>query len=311
MRLEPTLFAASLLAAGALAAFSASVVTLFARGDVLKRRLRKDLAPEPESASVELKSLLAQGLSPLARIARPVQAEELSRLRLRLAQGGLRGAYASEIYLGCRVFLALCLTLSVFWLEGRLGLSRPLLPAAAVLAFAAGFYGPAVWLTSRIAGRQAAIERALPDSLDLLVTCVEAGLGLDGALQRVTQEIKGAYPLLGAELALTAMEVNAGLPRVEAFRRLAERTGVAELKSLAATLTQTEMFGTSVGLALRIQGDGIRTRRMQRAEERAAYVSVRMTVPLVLFILPSLLAVVVGPAMVNVARSLLPALGAR
>jgi tight adherence protein C len=179
----------------------------------------------------------------------------------------------------------------------------------AVVAFAGGFYLPDLWLSSRTRARQTAIERGLPDALDLLVTCVEAGLGLDASLQRVADELRLAWRVLADELETTFLETKAGIPRVEGFRRLAARTGVRDLKSLAATLTQTEIFGTSVATALRIQAEGIRVRRMQRAEERAAYVSVKMTLPLILCILPSLLAIVVGPAIINVAHTLLPALG--
>jgi tight adherence protein C len=154
-----------------------------------------------------------------------------------------------------------------------------------------------------------AIERALPDTLDLLVTCVEAGLGLDAAIARVAEEQELSAPILSAEIKMTFLEVQAGMRRTEAFRRLADRTGVDELKSLAATLNQTEIFGTSVSVALRTQSEWIRMRRMQKAEERAATVAVKMTIPLVLFILPSLLMVIMGPAGLSIARNLLPQFG--
>jgi tight adherence protein C len=176
-------------------------------------------------------------------------------------------------------------------------------------ATAAGFFLPNLWLHAQIAERLRKIERALPDTLDLLVTCVEAGLGLDAAMQRVADETALAFPVLSSELRLAFLEVKAGIPRMEALRRLAERTGAQELRSLAATLVQTEMFGTSVGAALRVQAEGIRIRRMQRAEELAAYIAVKMTFPLIVFILPSLFVVVVGPAIVNISERLFPLLG--
>jgi tight adherence protein C len=140
--------------------------------------------------------------------------------------------------------------------------------------------------------------------MDLMVTCVEAGLGIDAAMARVADEIGLASPLLGAELNLTFLEVQAGVSRPDAFRRLAERTGVEDLRSLSAMLIQTELFGTSVARALRVHAEGMRVRRMQRAEERAAMVGVKMTIPLVLFILPSLISVLLGPAIVSIFETL-------
>jgi tight adherence protein C len=175
----------------------------------------------------------------------------------------------------------------------------------AVCVFAACYYAPALWLQSRVRERQQAIERGLPDTLDLMLTCVEAGLGLDAALQRVAAETKRAWPILGGELELTFLEGKAGIARIETFRRLAHRTGSSELKLLAGTLAQTEIFGTSVGLALRVQAEGIRTRRMQTAEERAGEVSVRVALPLVLCILPTIFCVVLGPAVLRIGAQFL------
>jgi tight adherence protein C len=135
------------------------------------------------------------------------------------------------------------------------------------------------------------------------VTCVEAGLGLDAAMSRVGQEMVLSAPTLAEELNMTFLEVQAGIPRADSFRRLAERTGVEDLRSLSAMLIQTEIFGTSVARALRIHSDGMRVKRMQQAEEKAAMVSVKMTIPLVLCILPSLIAVVMGPAIVMITQS--------
>ena len=168
-----------------------------------------------------------------------------------------------------------------------------------------GFLVPNLWLRRRVQSRQADIDRGLPDALDLLVTCVEAGLGLDSALQRVALEIGLARPVLSEELTLTFLEVKAGVRRTDAFRRLADRTGVQDLKTLAATLNQTDIFGTSISRALRVQAEGMRIRRMQRAEERAAVLSVKMTMPLVLCFVPTLFVVLVGPAWVNIVSQFL------
>jgi tight adherence protein C len=138
-----------------------------------------------------------------------------------------------------------------------------------------------------------------------MVTCVEAGLGLDSAIFRVAQEISVASPVLGSELNLTYLEIQAGIPRADAFRRLADRTGVEDLRSLSATLIQTDVFGTSIARALRVHGDGMRVRRMQLAEEKTAMVGVKMTFPLILFILPSLIAVIMGPAVVSILNNVI------
>lgn len=276
------------------------------RREALARRLRAHgaAAAAQEPGWDGLGEMVARGLRPLARIATPSTAQETSLVRLRLARAGLRRENALQAFLATKVVLAFSALGTFLWVNSRLLEPVPHAMLLAVVVAAVGFYAPNLWLSSRITTRQRAVERGLPDSLDLLVTCVEAGLGLDAALVRVAGETRMAFPVLSEELELTFLEVKAGMPRAEAFRRLADRTGVEDLKQLAATLTQTEMFGTSVGLALRVQSDGMRVRRMQRAEERAAMVAVKMTLPLVFFILPSLFAVIIGPAMVNIAERL-------
>jgi tight adherence protein C len=246
-------------------------------------------------------------LRPLAWIVRPSKAEELSRLRRKLVHAGLRGPRAMEVFLAVKVVLAVVLTVLFFQINGRLQrqLTFPLDIGAAVWICGAGFFLPHLWLRSRIQARQRLISNALPDTMDLMVTCVEAGLSLDAAIARVSQEIGLVAPVFGGELNLTFLEIQAGIQRSEAFRRLAERTGVDDLRSLSAMLIQTEMFGTSVARALRVHSEGMRTRRMQKAEEKAAMVAVKMTIPLVLCILPSLIAIVIGPAVVSIIEKLL------
>jgi tight adherence protein C len=250
---------------------------------------------------------LGRILQPIARLARPTKAAELSRLRLRLTQGGYREPAAVEIFLGIKLLLATVITLAFLQINARFvdRLEFPLDMAAAVWLCGGAFFLPNIFLASRIKNRQTEIERALPDAMDLLVTCVEAGLGLDAALARVAEEIGIASALLAVELNLTFLEVQAGVSRADAFRRLAERTGVEDLRSLSAVLIQTEMFGTSVARALRVHADSMRIKRMQRAEEKAAMVGVKMTIPLVLCILPSLIAILLGPAVVAIANGLL------
>jgi tight adherence protein C len=239
---------------------------------------------------------------PLAAMARPSRADELGRLRSRLIQGGMRSPFAMEFFVASKLLLAALPTMLVLHINSRVvdGLVFPYDVAAAVWTCSVGFLLPSMWLSSRIKSRQGTIERALPDAMDLMVTCVEAGLGLDAALARVADELAAATPLLASELNLTFLEIQASIPRRDAFRRLSERTGVEDLKQLSAVLTQTEMFGTSIARALRIHSDSMRVRRMQRAEEKANMVGVKMTLPLILCILPALMAVVLGPAVVSI-----------
>jgi tight adherence protein C len=301
----------------ALALLTTGVREFSSRGtEDVARRIRPDVAAHPQGQAPRrgiAGDAVARALAPIARLARPTRTDELDRLNSQLAHGGLRGSAAPQIFLASKILGAGAGLALYFAIAPRITGSATLGPGLAVLLFAVGYYTPSAWLSSRIRARQTAIERALPDTLDLLVTCVEAGLGLDAALQRVASELALAAPVLAGELRQVFLEVNAGIRRVEAMRRLAARTGVADLKSLAATLNQTEMFGTSIGAALRIQAEGMRTRRMQRAEERAAMASVRLMIPLVLCVLPSLMAVILGPAIVNIVLTLLPAMakGAR
>jgi tight adherence protein C len=253
-------------------------------------------------------SPIAVRLQPLttASSSVPAESDARSRLRKQLVQAGYRRPGALRAFLVAKATLAIVGPACVFVADAVRLEPLPNAVPLALVATGAGYFLPNLWLASRVADRLRHIERALPDTLDLLVTCVEAGLGLDAAMQRVADETAPAFPILSAELRLAFLEVKAGIPRLDALRRLADRTGAQELRSLSATLAQTELFGTSVSAALRTQAEGIRIRRMQRAEEKAAYISVKMTFPLVLCILPSVFAVLVGPAVVNIAGTLLP-----
>jgi tight adherence protein C len=260
---------------------------------------------QPVKRKQDFGKTLAQLLRPFSAIAKPTKSDELSRARLNMIRAGLRGENSLEIFMGLKLFIAPLLTIA--FLEFNANLTNPMqFPVDVVLAiWICGFvfFVPNFWLNGKIKERQQTLERALPDAMDLLVTCVEAGLGLDAAIARVAQELQLSSPLLGEELNHTFLEVQAGVTRADSFRRLAERTGVEDLRSLSAMLIQTDIFGTSVARALRIHSDSMRVKRMQQAEEKAAMVSVKMTIPLVLFILPSLIAVVMGPAIVMIAQS--------
>jgi tight adherence protein C len=303
------LVAIAMAVTAALVAMGAAVHALVAppRSEVLERIDRVVGVPVAEGGRAASGGKKGPGLwsrlsRPFVSLARPSRADELSRLRLQLFQAGLRSDRAMETFLASKLVMAAGATVVFLQVNGRLprGLVFPMEAAAAFVVCAAAFFLPNLWISSRIKDRQGQIERGLPDAMDLLVTCVEAGLGLDAALARVADELKLATPLLAAELNTTCLEVQAGVARREAFRRLSERTGVEDLRQLSAVLAQTEVFGTSIARALRVHADGMRVHRMQDAERRAAMVGVKMTFPLVLCILPSLMAIVLGPAMVAI-----------
>jgi tight adherence protein C len=248
-------------------------------------------------------------VAPLVTLVRPTRTDELSQLRTRLVQAGLRSRHAMEAFLASKVILAGAATLAFLQvMSGRP--DRPAFPMMASLALlvcALAFFVPNLWLASITKQRKTRLRRDLPNAMDLLVTCVEAGLGLDQAMSRVAAELKLVAPILASELNTTFLETQAGFSRRESFRRLAERTGVDDLRQLTAVLAQTEIFGTSVARALRSHSDGMRIIRMQQAERKAAMVGVKMTFPLVLCILPCVIGVVLGPAIVSIAEHLMNA----
>jgi tight adherence protein C len=171
-----------------------------------------------------------------------------------------------------------------------------------LIAAAVGFLAPDLWLSSRVRARQHRLRKGLPDGLDLLVICVEAGLGLDQALLRVAQELHIAHRELSEELQRVNLEMRVGKTRVEALRELARRTGLEDIKSLVTMLIQTERFGTSIAQSLRVHSDDLRTKRRQRAEEMSAKTSVKMVPALVFFIFPALMVVILGPAILTIMR---------
>ena len=289
----------------AASAAGAMVYSIAATPRGAARRLQRRLSPSPDLPELslarkdQLTRLMARGLTPIAKLATP-GAGELSAIQAKLVHAGYRSIYAVQIFLAAKVLLALGFVGVVLWINAVRLEPLPFIAGWGVAVAAVGLFLPNAWLEVKKRDRQRLIDEALPDALDLMVTCVEAGLGLDAALQRVAGEIALARPVLAEELALTFLEVKAGAKRTDAFRSLAERTGVQDLKTLSATLNQTELFGTSVAKALRIQAEGMRIRRMQRAEEKAAVLSVKMSFPLVLCFLPALIAVILGPAFVQI-----------
>jgi tight adherence protein C len=247
------------------------------------------------------KDRLEQALDPLSK-ALPLSPSEVSRTRAWLIQAGYRDARHLSMYVGSRVGMA------IFGLVIVLAIGNSsLFLLVGVPAF--GFFLPRFVLKRLIKKRQHLITIGLPDALDLTVICVEAGLALDQAMQRVGEDLRHAHPELSDEFHLVNLEMRAGKPRSEALRNLSERTGVNDIRALVGTLVQTDRFGTSVAQALRVHSDSLRTERRQRAEEQAAKTTIKMVIPLVLFVLPSIIFVTLGPAVIQLIRTLMPEAG--
>jgi tight adherence protein C len=232
----------------------------------------------------------------------PKQREEQSRLRRRLAYAGIYSSSAMQMFVGARIILLLAGLVGGALIA--LTFQQPVLSiASAAFAGLFGFVAPLLWLSSRVKSRRRELEASLPDVLDLMVVCVEAGLTLDAAVQRVGHEIALAHPEISQELGITHMETRIGIARVEALRNLGLRTGYASLQSLAAMLVQAERFGTSIATALRVFAESLRTKRQYAAEEQAAKTTVKLAFPVVLFIFPTVLVVLGGPAFILFFRS--------
>lgn len=224
-----------------------------------------------------------------------------SRSQLMMARAGIRRTDAIFAINGMKVLLPIALMfLAVF--SGLYRWNPVLMLAIAALV---GYLIPEMWLLLRISARQHRLRMAIPDGLDLLVICVEAGLGLDHALLRVSQELQLSHPDLSDEIQLVNAEMRLGKGRTDALRELGRRTGLDDIKALVAMLVQTERFGTSVAQSLRVFSDDLRLKRRQRAEEAAAKISVKMVPVLVFFIFPALMFVILGPAFLEIMRQFL------
>ena len=239
------------------------------------------------------KSLIA-AFKRLGAMAPKASAAETSKLRQRLVAAGYRGGEALVIFFGIRLGAAL----GLFVLFSTPLVMEPNLPMALISSLL-GYVLPGMLLARMAKRRQHKIRLGLPDCLDLLVVSVEAGLGLDQAILKVSEELVFAHPDLCGELRLINLELRAGTGRAEALHHLAERTGVDDVVSLVAMLVQTDKFGTSVAQSLRVHSDTVRTKRRQRAEEAAAKTGVKMVFPLVFCIFPAIWVVTIGPAVIK------------
>jgi len=294
------LFALFLSIAVALFTFG---MAMWAPTSVVGARVKTLLGrPLVEQKKPDVEGRLEQVLDPLSK-ALPHSPEELSRTRLLLTMAGYREPHHVQMYFGLRALIVMG-GVALVTLSGLLFRN----PIWGVVAVGVAYVVPRFVLKRMIRGRQIAIKLGLADALDLAVICVEAGLSIDQSLVRVAQELQPVHPALSDELMLMNLELRAGKPRVDAFRNLAGRTGVDDVKALSAVLVQTDRFGTSVAQALRTHSDSLRTERRQRAEEQAAKTGIKMTPVLVLFILPAIFIVTLGPVVVELVRNFLPSL---
>ncbi|TAM55987.1 MAG: type II secretion system F family protein [Paraburkholderia sp.] len=244
----------------------------------------------------------------VAKLSLPKDDWDRSALRRRFINAGFRSETAPAYYFAAKTALALALpAVSLLIAAPRLSAGHTLSALFVLLAASAiGFYGPNVVLSRLMSSRQRAIVDALPDAVDLMTVCVEAGLGLDAAMLRVTEELGAKSPTLKTELELVLLELRAGSGREKALRNLAVRTGVEDINTLTTMLIQADRFGTSIGDSLRVYTDGMRTRRRMMAEEHAAKIALKLLFPLIFFIFPTLIVVLVGPAAIQIYRQLLP-----
>jgi len=255
-----------------------------------------------EKATNSLRQSLMSLLERLGQASKPKDQVQVSKIREKLVNAGYRNSRAPILFLGSRIFLAIVLGLSflLFGTEATREMSSPYaFPGILILCMVAGFYAPQLWLNSAISSRKELLVDGFPDALDLMVVCVEAGLGLDQAMNRVGQEIIMGHKDLGEEFSLLNLELRAGLSREQALRNLVQRTDLEDIRSLVALLIQTDRFGTSIGQALRVHSDSMRMNRRMKAEEKAAQLAVKLMIPLILFIFPSLMVVIAGPGAIR------------
>jgi tight adherence protein C len=221
-----------------------------------------------------------------------------------LQRAGYMRANAVPIFYALRMTLTLGLAVVVSILAGLLGWTPGLVVLLTTGTGLIGWVAPRLFVSSRVLARRTEIQKALPDALDLMVVCVESGMGVNQALVHVSEEIGPVSRAMRSELALVNLEIRTGTPRDEALRHLADRTDLPDVRSLVAMLVQTDRFGTSIARSLRVHAETMRTRRRQRAEEAAAKTTIKLVFPLVLFIFPAMFVVILGPALLHIIEQL-------
>jgi tight adherence protein C len=290
----------------AVAACCAAGVYLWASGTSPERRRLAQLTGQHAAGASAIRStpivLDASSVSdtPLQRFV-PKSPKEMGRLRRRMAAAGYTHPAAAVVFSLAEVGLPFVLAaIPLIVLPLKFGL------LVALLAGAIGFFLPGLVLERRIRRRQTQISNGLADALDVLIVCIEAGNAIDQAILKAAEELEVSHPVLANELQLVNIETRAGKPRLEAFKNFAERTKVDDVRSLVAMLVQTDRFGTSVAQALKTYAEVLRTKRRQRAEEKAGKLGVKLVFPLVFFLFPALYVVMLGPAVVQYVREFRP-----
>lgn len=236
----------------------------------------------------------------------PISPEDASLTRRMLIAAGFRDETAVAVYYGMRILFFAVFVVAGFFAKDYLTQNGTLRMVALGMSAFGGFFLPGLLLEGLISARHERLRLSLPDALDLMVVCVEAGLGLDQAIQNVSKELAISHPEICEELGLITLEMRAGKRRSEALRNLADRTGESELRKLVAILIQTDRFGTSIADSLRTHADFMRIRRRQEAEERAGKVGVKLVFPIFFCILPAMLIVVAGPGLLQIMKGLFP-----
>lgn len=271
---------------------------------------RRKAAAESVLKQTDTFTKMLERASPsLAKPLQPKNELELGKLRTKLANAGFRGESAGSIFLGFKLAgLIAGLLLGGGTITSLQGINQNSLIWSVSLA-GLFFYLPDLIVKYLGNRRKQAIFLALPDALDLMVVCVEAGLGLDQAMRKVALEMKKSYRILTEEFSISNFQLQMGRQRTEVLHELGVRTGVSDLRSLSAVLIQADRFGSSIAQALRTQSDSMRIRRSQLAEEKAAKTAVKLIFPLVLFIFPGIFVVLVGPAAITMIRQMFPMLG--
>ena len=276
--------------------------------DPTLRRRKEDSSPVKKTDAMT--KVLEMASPALAKPLLPKKEADTNKLKLKMAHAGFRSEAAPTIFLGMKfVGLIIGMSLGGGSLVAITGLNQTGIFRAVLMAGGC-FYLPDVLLWFLSKRRKEAIFLGLPDALDLMVVCVEAGLGLDQAMRKVTEEMKKSYRIIAEEFGLCNFQLQMGRARNEVLHELGQRTGVEDMRSLAAIIIQADKFGSSIAQALRVQSDAMRVRRRQIAEEKAAKTAVKLIFPLVMFIFPGIFVVLVGPAAITMIREMLPIMGA-
>jgi len=285
-------------------------VAIMLRPDAGRQRLR---SLDPDALSTDqigdrTIEWIARAARPFGKLSMPAEGFEKSSVKLRFVHAGIRSPTAAMAFFGVKTLLTIGLPLLGFVamsVSGNAPKGNNFMMVVVLLA-ATGYYAPNIVLSHLVSARQREIFESFPDALDLMTVCIEAGIGTEAAMMRVADDMQFKSPALAGEMRIVNLELRAGADRERALRNLAIRTGVDEVDSFVSMICQAERFGTSIAASLRVHSDMLRSRRRQRAEEAAAKISLKLLFPLIFCIFPSLIVVLMGPAMILIHRVLLP-----